>query len=242
MLGEQKQSMEGNRAVSPVIGVILMVAITVILAAVIGAFVLEIGDQQETAPNTSFSTEQERITMCWYWNGGGELRIRNETRVTFSHAGGDVLSISNTHARANGKEMIFQIRDLRNNGCAASPDTDVPIIDTMPNLHRVAGTNERAIFQSGQKWEAITAGATDGGDPVTREDATNWGCYNLWAFGTSDQDGDPYNIYAKPTSGCGGGIDVLDDHEVISTDDDMTIVWKSSSGGKTQTLFRYTVQ
>lgn len=35
---------EDQRAVSPVIGVILMVAITVILAAVIAAFVLDIGD------------------------------------------------------------------------------------------------------------------------------------------------------------------------------------------------------
>ncbi|ELK56003.1 hypothetical protein D320_01493, partial [Haloferax sp. BAB-2207] len=34
-----------SRAVSPVIGVILMVAITVILAAVIGTFVLGLGDQ-----------------------------------------------------------------------------------------------------------------------------------------------------------------------------------------------------
>ena len=36
---------DGTRAVSPVIGVILMVAITVILAAVIGTFVLGLGDQ-----------------------------------------------------------------------------------------------------------------------------------------------------------------------------------------------------
>jgi flagellin-like protein len=50
-----------NRAVSPVIGVILMVAITVILAAVIGAFVLEIGNQQETAPSTSFDSEQQVV-------------------------------------------------------------------------------------------------------------------------------------------------------------------------------------
>ncbi|TSD08581.1 type IV pilin, partial [Haloglomus irregulare] len=34
-----------DEAVSPVIGVILMVAITVILAAVIGTFVLGLGDQ-----------------------------------------------------------------------------------------------------------------------------------------------------------------------------------------------------
>lgn len=43
-----------ERAVSPVIGVILMVAITVILAAVIAAFVLDMGDELgETGPNVA---------------------------------------------------------------------------------------------------------------------------------------------------------------------------------------------
>jgi flagellin-like protein len=47
---------ESDRAVSPVIGVILMVAITVILAAVIGTFVLGLGDQvQQTSPNAQWS-------------------------------------------------------------------------------------------------------------------------------------------------------------------------------------------
>ncbi|WP_435346338.1 type IV pilin [Haloarchaeobius sp. HRN-SO-5] len=44
-------------AVSPVIGVILMVAITVILAAVIGAFVLNIGDSTEPVPQAQFSVD-----------------------------------------------------------------------------------------------------------------------------------------------------------------------------------------
>jgi flagellin-like protein len=41
-------------AVSPVIGVILMVAITVILAAVIASFVLGLGQDQAVQPNSSF--------------------------------------------------------------------------------------------------------------------------------------------------------------------------------------------
>ena len=40
---ELKQLFADDSAVSPVIGVILMVAITVILAAVIGSFVLNLG-------------------------------------------------------------------------------------------------------------------------------------------------------------------------------------------------------
>ncbi|MEF8976197.1 MAG: type IV pilin N-terminal domain-containing protein, partial [Halapricum sp.] len=45
-------------AVSPVIGVILMVAITVILAAVIATFVLGLGESvSNTAPQANFQTD-----------------------------------------------------------------------------------------------------------------------------------------------------------------------------------------
>jgi len=54
---------DDERAVSPVIGVILMVAITVILAAVIGTFVLGLGDQvRETSPNAQWTWEQEDVS------------------------------------------------------------------------------------------------------------------------------------------------------------------------------------
>ncbi|ELZ39322.1 flagellin domain-containing protein [Halorubrum saccharovorum DSM 1137] len=49
---------DSDRAVSPVIGVILMVAITVILAAVIGTFVLGLGDQLgDSTPQASFDID-----------------------------------------------------------------------------------------------------------------------------------------------------------------------------------------
>ncbi|MFC6766849.1 type IV pilin N-terminal domain-containing protein [Natrinema soli] len=54
-LKQYRSKLIGNgdeRAVSPVIGVILMVAITVILAAVIAAFVLDMGDTSATAQAT----------------------------------------------------------------------------------------------------------------------------------------------------------------------------------------------
>ena len=47
---------DSERGVSPVIGVILMVAITVILAAVIASFVLGLGEQtDEVTPNVNFN-------------------------------------------------------------------------------------------------------------------------------------------------------------------------------------------
>jgi len=60
-------------AVSPVIGVILMVAITVILAAVIASFVLGLGDQaQQNAPQASFDWEYS----------SGQLTISHESGTT----------------------------------------------------------------------------------------------------------------------------------------------------------------
>jgi len=48
-----------DRAVSPVIGVILMVAITVILAAVIGTFVLGLGDSLGENANAGVSVDKD---------------------------------------------------------------------------------------------------------------------------------------------------------------------------------------
>lgn len=52
-----------DRAVSPVIGVVLMVAVVVILAAVIGAFVLGLGGNQQAAQQASFSYSGGTLTM-----------------------------------------------------------------------------------------------------------------------------------------------------------------------------------
>ncbi|WP_159368508.1 type IV pilin [Halorubrum distributum] len=67
------QSNADDRAVSPVIGVILMVAITVILAAVIGTFVLGLGDQLgDTAPQASFDVESSNSTAVNITKTGGQ--------------------------------------------------------------------------------------------------------------------------------------------------------------------------
>ena len=54
-----KNLFKDDDAVSPVIGVILMVAITVILAAVIASFVLGLGDQNNPAPTSDFEFDWE---------------------------------------------------------------------------------------------------------------------------------------------------------------------------------------
>jgi len=53
-----KQMLQDEGAVSPVIGVILMVAITVILAAVIGTFVLGLGDNVQETPQAGVTFDE----------------------------------------------------------------------------------------------------------------------------------------------------------------------------------------
>ncbi|WP_435068833.1 type IV pilin [Haloplanus sp. C73] len=82
-----KNLLTDDRAVSPVIGVILMVAITVILAAVIGTFVLGLGDQvSESAPQASFSFDFSA-------NGGG-FNGQPGDIVNVTHEGGETLEAS----------------------------------------------------------------------------------------------------------------------------------------------------
>ena len=64
---------EDERAVSPVIGVILMVAITVILAAVIAAFVLDIGPGDSTLSAAADLDADEDEVDVEITSGGGDI-------------------------------------------------------------------------------------------------------------------------------------------------------------------------
>ncbi len=78
-----------DRGVSPVIGVILMVAITVILAAVIGSFVLGIGGDVQQTPQASLSVELNETSQ----------------NITIAHEGGDSLTLNDLNVTADGEPV-----------------------------------------------------------------------------------------------------------------------------------------
>jgi flagellin-like protein len=90
---ELRQFTTDDAAVSPVIGVILMVAITVILAAVIGTFVLGLGDQvSSNAPQASFTFEFDESGSP----GTPDLTDSGTNgALTVTHDGGDSIAGSN---------------------------------------------------------------------------------------------------------------------------------------------------
>jgi flagellin-like protein len=73
---------ENEDAVSPVIGVILMVAITVILAAVIAAFVFGMGSNVQTTKTVAVTASQSGDKITVTYHGGGDADTLNFLKTT----------------------------------------------------------------------------------------------------------------------------------------------------------------
>jgi flagellin-like protein len=216
-----------NRAVSPVIGVILMVAITVILAAVIGAFVLEIGDQQETAPSTSFDSEQR---LMYYEDTNSDSS--NLRTVAISHAGGSVIDITAVEVKYQGNDSQWGIENR--GGHEAVPQ---------PNAIEALATNDAPEFTSGETW-SVVGGNNDsavgdenlkGGVDYEFDLLPGYEGALLVDNGEccANSDGDDVGW------GPGTSRNSIQTYEQGRT---LNVVWTATSGGKTQTLFRYTLQ
>lgn len=142
---------DDDRAVSPVIGVILMVAITVILAAVIGTFVLGLGDQvQETAPNAQFSASYDA-------DGSGNL--------TFTHDGGDRIDAERLSFVGAGLNDQSPIAANVNEGSTAG-DLEANFTNdvTAGSTARISGANAGGSFAAGEEvrliWESEEGGSS----------------------------------------------------------------------------------
>jgi flagellin-like protein len=91
------QFLEEEEAVSPVIGVILMVAITVILAAVIAAFVFGMGPPEQ-APQASIRGSAENIGV--------------NTVLKLEHQGGDNFYLTSANTRVIVDGVVVEASDL----------------------------------------------------------------------------------------------------------------------------------
>jgi len=98
-------------AVSPVIGVILMVAITVILAAVIASLVLGYGNQ--TGPQTPTTSFEDQYTPIPNHAGSGY--------ATIGHQGGDSIAFDTLYVRGSG----FNASDTAHGNLQSSDSLDV---------------------------------------------------------------------------------------------------------------------
>ncbi|GGL70249.1 type IV pilin [Halocalculus aciditolerans] len=104
-----------ERGVSPVIGVILMVAITVILAAVIGAFVLNLGSNLgQTGPSTQLSVSDasdnfdSSNTLAEIQHKGGDQLKASDLKVVVTPPGESAVNIDPVSAGASSNLKVVQ--------------------------------------------------------------------------------------------------------------------------------------
>jgi len=155
---------ESDRAVSPVIGVILMVAITVILAAVIGTFVIQIGQ------DSGQTTAQAALSSGPVVDGGSSSPLGDDT-VTLEHAGGDTvfddqLNIKVEVGGANSGSFEFNADDGTEVGLGTSDE----ILITLEETTSVAanGTQDYAYVTFGGT-EAYGTSDSEGGVAIGPE-------------------------------------------------------------------------
>ncbi|HOI62466.1 MAG TPA: type IV pilin N-terminal domain-containing protein [Methanoculleus sp.] len=141
---------ENEDAVSPVIGVILMVAITVILAAVIAAFVFGMTGNVQTTKTVAVTANQNSNNVVLTYHGGADAATLQYLTITVTK-GSDTTS-----------ETQYLWYDTSSSG----------VVTTNPNENNVGklpvGTTTTIVgFASSQQDHVVVAGHfADGSDHV----------------------------------------------------------------------------
>lgn len=123
---------EDDRGVSPVIAVILMVAITVILSAVIGTFVLDIGGSlQQSPPQAAFSMEHDTWKLYRKAPGSRDTVNTKTPYVKLTHESGEAVDTENIRVLVDGEQAFATGANQKTNanyyGCNGDPDLLAPV-------------------------------------------------------------------------------------------------------------------
>jgi len=138
-----KKLLDDDNAVSPVIGVILMVAITVILAAVIATFVLGLGDSlSNQSPQASFSFDSQDDAYNTESTGTAV-----DDAITVTHDGGDSVARSDIQISVDGTAVLNDPRDDYTGDFASESDEGAIPGDTVTagSQYEVVETDDSAI-------------------------------------------------------------------------------------------------
>ncbi|WP_153952672.1 type IV pilin [Halosegnis longus] len=115
-----KDLFDDDSAVSPVIGVILMVAITVILAAVIGTFVLGLGSNVQSTPTAQFDIDLTDDTIT---HEGGDSIPTGELTINGADVSGNSWSGSGDVSAGDSIDLNSHTSEVRVVWTAPNGDT-----------------------------------------------------------------------------------------------------------------------
>jgi flagellin-like protein len=206
---------ERERGVSPVIAVILMVAITVILASVVGTFVLDMTNSLSDAPPQAVFEAEQNDRATYNDPVGSSRRLTTFTMVNLTYTGGEEVSTENIRVTVNG-------------------DNAYDILETTDTESRTLWDASLPFGQEGTLDPGDTAGvavAINSDIPRNKVVADYSGWDVIYTGGTTDLHIWPHDR---------GFIDDSD-WEPISTGDTIRIVYESTDGNS-QILYEYEVE
>lgn len=206
--------------ISTVIGIILLIAVTVILGTTLSTFVLDIGDSVDTSgPQVAFEADQRNLSQNEAefvdWDADGKFKI-----VEITHREGATLDEENVRVLVDGETAY-----------GSNPDT-CPGVMVADATTLWQGTGE------------ITAGdsvtVVSGSNVLDDKDPTDGDCDYFYDDGESTYPGSgPFNklVYQDQDTDEEYGRNVqLDRGETVR------VVWVADSGTKSTTLLRYEVK
>ena len=211
--------------VSPVIGVILMVAVTVIIAAVIGSTALGLGNEiNEQPPQAQWSIEQEPRE---FHNGA------MKPEITISHNGGDDIDLEHVDVVVNGEKEIAY--GYVNQGSSAytgdepGPNWYVPWDDRFDMPVDTSATDLSEKVSAGDS-TSLYFKSSKVRDREGHSGVRNSRVHMEYPDRTEVEDGDDNAIHDRGT---------LDEY-TFDEGDEIQIIW--SVGDQSQTLEEYTVE
>ncbi|MBO5432036.1 type IV pilin N-terminal domain-containing protein [Methanocorpusculum sp.] len=118
-----KQQVKKEEAVSPVIGIMLMLVVTIVVAAVITGFAMDLSKDTNKTPTAIFEAQWDNDGFTLKHKGGDPIRLKDMT-VSFEQMFGTNKGITYTYSGADGKLTI-----LGQNGKDVASVGDVIVVD-----------------------------------------------------------------------------------------------------------------
>jgi flagellin-like protein len=216
---------QDERAVSPVVGVAILVGITVILASVVGAFVFGLVSIGESSPDASFAFSQS--TQNFSTDAGDPLEgaDRNMKTVRVTHNSGEAIQMSQLLAKVSGNKSDPQsnesVYEIEYEGDTARDGWHLVLNDSAGNRNVFKPGNSFTIGMYGYSRSALVGNeihdynVTDNNPPTS----------DIGIDDAASTNNNPSAPHAEKLGEC----------------DLVEIVWRSESGAQGQVLQTFRV-
>ena len=152
-----------DNAVSPVIGLLLMIVVTIIIAAIVSAFAGGLASDQATTPQTSLEVKEVIEKILPYSAGGRDI----SNGLLFTHNGGDPFSISSIYIQLQSGSTSVTLNSTEGLDSPNVLLSDVTAYIMPLKIDGSVSTDIDTLMQPGDKFMLFA------------DDCVDWSAYNM---------------------------------------------------------------